>query len=192
MSALRQRNVFTFSNDSDEHPETLILDDQEQEELIQSLRAQNDQSNSQYLLIARIVVALSCFLHLIYLVNPTKESPLAVIFPPGYPDPPLLLSVPFTMLHIILHAALLLLSWKEHPFQFLKHIVTPFSYPVTLAASAVAPLCSALLGRAFATTAWWSFAFVIVAMQYSVHRWVLQGEASIVELGKMKYDARGA
>ena len=82
MTSLRQRVPFTFAGDLVSSEEPVIMDEQgtfmysisftqerlsslrpvEQEELIHSLREQNDVSNAQYLLVLRLVLCLSCIL----------------------------------------------------------------------------------------------------------------------------------
>ncbi|THH20098.1 hypothetical protein EW146_g1177 [Bondarzewia mesenterica] len=134
--------------------------------------------------------------HLTYLLNPTHPSPLAILFPPFHSDSPIPLTTPFALLHVLLHLNLFLLSFPPHDrpsiFQFLGDDFSPLPYKAMYPAAAVAPLLSLVLGRASATTAWWGFALAIVAAQHTMHRWIAQGEASIIQLEKMKYDARGA
>ncbi|TFY83376.1 hypothetical protein EWM64_g640 [Hericium alpestre] len=188
MTSLRQRIPFNFSNDSDGE-DTHILDEQEQEELIQRLRAQNYDSNELYLRILSIAVALSCFLHLIYLANPDKGSPLAVLLTPRIPAAPLPLANAFALLHAAIHLNLMMMSYPGRP---VSNDIQPLPYLVVYPAAAVAPVLCLFLGLGLANIAWWGVALVIVVLHDAVHRWILQGEESIAQLEKLKYKAKGA
>ncbi|KIY67358.1 hypothetical protein CYLTODRAFT_454545 [Cylindrobasidium torrendii FP15055 ss-10] len=69
MERLRRRNPFQYQPDDTADSEKRILDEQEQEDTISRLRAQNAESDRQALLILKLVLALSAIGHLIMLLR---------------------------------------------------------------------------------------------------------------------------
>ncbi|TFY70657.1 hypothetical protein EVG20_g2343 [Dentipellis fragilis] len=189
MSSLRQRIPFSSSADEDETEDTRILDEEEQDDLINGLRVQNEESNALYLRILRITLGLSCLLHLVFLASPTKDSPLT-IFWPTHASQPLPLTAFFALLHVAVHFNLLLISWPNRPL-ILRNI-KPLQYILMYPASAVAPVLCIFLGLGLPNFMWWSMTPTIILLHDTVHRWILQGEESIAELEKLKYTAKGA
>ncbi|KAA1469861.1 hypothetical protein DENSPDRAFT_835533 [Dentipellis sp. KUC8613] len=189
MSSLRQRIPFNFNANADETEDTRILDEEEQDNLINHLRAQNEESNALYLRILRAALGLSCFLHFVFLASPTKDSPLTV-FLPTYVSGPLPFAIFFALLHIAVHFNLLLISWPNRPL--ILRNVEPFRYILMYATSAVAPVLCIFLGLGFPNFLWWSMTPAIILLHDTVHRSILQGEESIAELEKLKYTAKGA
>ncbi|KIM89228.1 hypothetical protein PILCRDRAFT_813155 [Piloderma croceum F 1598] len=186
MTSLRKRMTFKLESESpteDNH----VLDEQEQEDLISGLRDENLASNQQYLLVLQVTVALSCLLHLIFLVNPT--NPLLVFFSSKQPDTPIPLLIPFTLLAVLIHLDLGLLLY---PDRSRLTDIAPLSYLPLFGLSALSPFLSILLGRHWLTVAWWSVTGGVVWLAHSVQQWIDQGAQSILELEKMKYVAPGA
>ncbi|KAI0057815.1 hypothetical protein BV25DRAFT_1830733 [Artomyces pyxidatus] len=182
MAALRQRIPFTL--ESNEESETVILDEQEQEEVIENLRTQEDASNRQFRIIVRGIVGSSLCIHLWYLVR--RINPFNAFFTPVPPIPAAAL---FALIHIAVHANLLLLSWPTRSFM---QDITPLSYPTLYAISGVAPLISFLAGRGAANVLWWSFALGALAFHHAVQLSISRGQAEIAQLETLRYNARGA
>ncbi|PCH40055.1 hypothetical protein WOLCODRAFT_162055, partial [Wolfiporia cocos MD-104 SS10] len=117
--SLRQRIPFRFSGDdnTDDADDTRILDEQEQEEVIAHLRAQSHASAQRDARLVQAVLALSCLLHIMFLLDQTHTSPLYVLLtahtPPATSIP---LAAPLTLLHVLLHVLLFLrLLPPTHP-----------------------------------------------------------------------------
>ncbi|CCM03493.1 uncharacterized protein FIBRA_05627 [Fibroporia radiculosa] len=196
--SLRQRIPFRFSeNDqSDDH----ILDEQEQEELIESLRRQSRTVASQYVIYAEVILGLSCLLHVIFLFKQDKESPLYALLPTIVPTAPLPLAALFAVLHIALHLnlGLLLLPYESSIIRWLASLPPPLSalpivlsHPICLVAPALAPALSLLLLRGWPETVWWSVAGAMTWFVYTIRQWPEQSEDDIRQLENMRYDARG-
>ncbi|KAH9971953.1 hypothetical protein BGW80DRAFT_1173764 [Lactifluus volemus] len=178
ISELRKRSPFTFASD-ESYPGFAILDDQEQEEIIQTLKKENDASDSKirnFLDVLRLAFTL---LHVIYLFR--RTNPLNPFLSPAQP-----LRIPFDILFALVHIMALLdmgdcaLYWSM--------CYRAKVYAITL----VAPTYCVLTGKGLTNTAWWSFAFVAAALYHYFHSLILQGERNILELRVMRYNARGA
>jgi hypothetical protein len=187
MTSLRKRVPFKFASESTDQEDDHVLDEQEQEELIASLRDENLASNQHYLLVLQVTVALSCLLHLIFLVSPT--NPLLVFASTAEPDIPIPLLIPFTLLAIAIHLDLGLLLY---PDRSTLTDIQPLSYLPLFGLSAVSPCLSLLLGRSWLTVAWWSVTGGVVWVAHSVQGWMDKGDQSITELEGMQYVAPGA
>ncbi|KAI0720457.1 hypothetical protein C8T65DRAFT_735794 [Cerioporus squamosus] len=196
---VRQRATFRFSEDDE--TDVHILDEEEQEEVIEDLRKQNDDSNAVYLMGLQAVLALSLLLQLVYLFNPRKISPFAVLFPSSTSEP-LPLATGLTILQILIHANLSLNclprnhSYRTSPppstFPGSLAIPLPLSHPVPIALPVIAPLLALLLGRGFADLVWWAEPGVLCAIVAVVKKWIADGEKDIMKLERLRYMARGA
>ncbi|EED82316.1 predicted protein [Postia placenta Mad-698-R] len=190
--SLRQRVPFKFSDDGTEDDH--ILDEQEQEELIEKLRQQSDAATRQYTALVQIVIALSCLLHIIYLIKRDKESPLYALLSYDSPSEAIPLSTLFATMHILLHLnlGLLLLPSAHSAIRFLSSLppslgrFTPLPVPVphaiTLITPALAPVLALLLMREWPEIVWWSITGGLTWFVYNVRRWVIENEEEIREL----------
>ncbi|KDQ62335.1 hypothetical protein JAAARDRAFT_122292 [Jaapia argillacea MUCL 33604] len=197
MESLRKRVPFKLSSDSsgDNFEETRILDEQEQEEIIEELKREISKSSSQYTSALVLVVGLSCLLQFISLLKPPTEHPFVPIFSSDIAEPAIPGARPFTVLHILIHANLLLsLLFDQNWVKDLElgQFRLPTSYTHMLLASAIAPILSVILGKTWATTGWWSVTILVSLLVQTVQGWLEAGNENIVELEKMRYVARGA
>lgn len=134
------------------------------------------------------------FSHLVYVFTTSQASPIAVLGPTtSLEDPPLPLSLPFTLLGLALHFNLLLILHPDFLTITLRGSpLRPLSYALSYTLSAIAPTLCFVFGRSWTTTAWWcvtaTMIFAVQTMQTSIDR----GAESLTELEKMKYTAPGA
>ncbi|KAI9443084.1 hypothetical protein H4582DRAFT_1154573 [Lactarius indigo] len=185
MPDVRKRTPFSFAGDSDDPlRDTTVLDDQEQEQVVQTLKTENDASDRQIWLLLRVVMGFFTFLHALYLFR--RENPLNPFL--SYAEPP---RIPFDVLLALLHTAIVL-SLVVFP-RLDGHIQgTRTHYLRLYAAAAIAPIYCALTGQGLTNFVWWCFALTAVVLHHSFHTLIRQGEASISQLEGLKYDARGA
>ncbi|TFK40807.1 hypothetical protein BDQ12DRAFT_734000 [Crucibulum laeve] len=195
MDTIRRRVPFKFSEEKEEK-ETEVLDEQEQDELIEKLRRENEISNRQYLVLIRVVLALSALLQFVFLFSPSKSSPLFSLFPAASVGEDLSMPLPtlFIMLSLFVH---LNLAFLFHPNEIrmllqLNQNPSPLSYELLYTLSAVPPTLSAFLWRPWQTTLWWCFTPMIVFIVHTVMSAIDNGNESIADLETMKYVAPGA
>ncbi|KAI5896730.1 uncharacterized protein SCHCODRAFT_02615666 [Schizophyllum commune H4-8] len=108
--------VENFRIDAEEEDQR-VLDEQEQEETINKIAADNEPRLKSAILGAHILVTLSLLLHLYYLFRTSKESPLLSIFPSDAPAPPLPFSTLLALFNVFSHIILLL---RLRPRSFYK------------------------------------------------------------------------
>ncbi|KAJ7459884.1 hypothetical protein FB451DRAFT_1563576 [Mycena latifolia] len=190
MSSLRHRVAFQTGGDDDEGGVPVVLDEQEQDELVASLHAANAQTTAHAVLVLDAVLAFSALLQLVYLLNPSKASPLLALVPlapsaPPDPDPPLPCPSLFALLALALHANLAL---HLHPRPQLR---APLAYPLMYALAAVAPTLALFLARSWQTTVWAAVPGLVVALMHSVHATLQEGNEALAELESLKYRAPG-
>ncbi|KAF9450584.1 hypothetical protein P691DRAFT_665001 [Macrolepiota fuliginosa MF-IS2] len=194
MDTLRRRTTFKFS-EQDEGDDR-ILDEQEQDELIQNLRKQNEQSTNQQLIFVRILVLLSALLQFIHLLTPTKTNPLFVIFPneTQLSPPTIPFATGFTIISLLIHLNLAILFHPDDVRTHLQltHNPRPLSYGLLYALSAVSPTLSIFLQLPWQITVWWLLTSIIVFVVQTVMDTVESGSQSVSELESMRYVARGA
>ncbi|KAJ7644161.1 hypothetical protein FB45DRAFT_897092 [Roridomyces roridus] len=169
-TTLRQRIPFVSSAD-DDGDDREVLHDEEQEEIIEDLRARNVQTSARTLLVVDAVLALSAFLQLFTIVVPPASSP---------PCPRL-----FSLLGLAIHLNLALLL---HP---LPSAPTPLPYTLLYALGCVAPTLSLFLGRDWPAILWAAVPTLIVFLTHSVHSTLQEGDAALAELESLKYRAPG-
>jgi len=186
-SRLKKRSPFVFASDEDDLPTGAVLDDQEQEEVIQTLKLENDMSDQRIWFCLRIIIACFCFLYGLYLIR--RVNPLSPFFPNAQPT-----RIPFDILFAFLHTVTLLaLALPALPDDHTLGVrILPLTYTRLYVATAIAPTFCSLTGQGLTNTAWWSFALVVVALHQFFRSLILQGRRNISQLGVLKYDARGA
>ena len=192
MDSLRRRVPFKASNDDDsEENDSRILDEQEQETLIRTLRDSNNTSSRQHVLALRTILTLSLFLQLLSF----RDNPLSVIVPPATPGPSSSIPLPglFTILSLLVHINLAFLAFMDYikPRFHTSH-VHPISYQLSYALSAVAPTLSLFLRRPWQSTIWWGLTTTVVFTAQSIMESINEGNKDISELESMKYVAFGA
>ncbi|KZT73715.1 hypothetical protein DAEQUDRAFT_807930 [Daedalea quercina L-15889] len=200
--SVRQRIPFRFSENEPEDDH--VLDEQEQEELIESLRSQSDTATMQYMLLGQVVLALSALLHLIYILKGDKISPLYAILPS---HPPPFAIIPFAnffaMLNIALHAnlSLLLLPFYNPIRQSLSSLPPPLEacslplpilHPLIAGLTVLTPTLALLRQCSWPDVAWWCATLAMSWFVYSLRSWTDQSAEEIRELERLRYDARGA
>ncbi|KAF5369320.1 hypothetical protein D9758_002742 [Tetrapyrgos nigripes] len=199
MDQLRRRIPFRAEDNGED--ENTVLDESEQEELIQRLKKQNETLNTQYQLAMQVIIALSAFIHLVYLFNPTEE-PLLFFFPSSLHtqtgSKPL--PRPFTLLSLIVHCNLFLrvhlgaihnsgLQMRIGDFHLNLH---PLPYSISYALALVAPTVCLFFGRSWLTAAWWSVTLGIVFTAQTMQDAIISGNEGISALEKLRYTAPGA
>jgi len=201
--SIRQRIPFHFSeNPEDDH----VLDEQEQEELIESLKSQSFAAASQYMLLGQVVLALSALLHIIYVLKWDKLSPLyAILLARWHPAPSALIPFPdlFATLNIFLHANLSLLLLP--PYGSIRRSLSslpppleayslplPVLHPLIAGLSVLTPALALLRQCSWPDVAWWCTPPAMSWFVYSLRSWTDQNVEEIRELERLRYDARGA
>ena len=127
--------------------------------------------------------------HIIYLMNPSKQSPLLVFSPSTPPEPPIPFSPLFTLLALFVHINLHILIYPNR--QSLTGI-TPLSHTPLYGISALAPCLSIFLARDRFTILWWCVAGSMVWIVHSIRQSVDRGDESISNLEGLRYIAPGA
>ena len=136
--------------------------------------------------------------HCIYLVSPSKQSPLSVLYPPSALAPQVLpLAALFALLHIFLHINLSvqLLPAGHHvrtAFASNSGKVLPLPYTALFALASAAPVLAAALRHTWMDIAWWAAALLVTWIVYSGQDWVRQENEALAELERLRYVARGA
>ncbi|KAJ3996912.1 hypothetical protein F5050DRAFT_1504323 [Lentinula boryana] len=197
---LRRRITFKFSEETEESP--VLLDDQEQEEVIETLRKENAKSNKQSISMMKIVLLLSTILHIIYFINPA-DDPLLILIPRANLDETIPLPRPFTFISLVLHVNLILLLDStsvrnvlvqagiglDDSIQLGNYTLSP---TLAYALSFVAPAVCLFLRRSWLTVAWWSITVSVTYAVQLVLEAAAQGDEHIRSLEAMKYAAPGA
>ncbi|KAH9480407.1 hypothetical protein JR316_0007005 [Psilocybe cubensis] len=190
MDTLRRRIPFKLSEDDDTGLENDILDEQEQEELIDELRRENENVNHAYSIALKVLVGLSCILH----VTTINHNPLFSIFPIQGNEVSIPLPAIFTILALYIHFNLVLLFFSnEIRIRFnLSGPIDPLSFQLLYSLSAVAPTLCLFLQKPWQITAWWCETGLIVFIVHTVMDAIQQSNQGIAELETMKYTAPGA
>ncbi|KAF5315495.1 hypothetical protein D9619_007175 [Psilocybe cf. subviscida] len=187
MDTLRRRIPFKLADDNDDNNDNLILDEEQQDAVIESLRKENDIVNRWYSSALMLVVGLSCILHLLTF----QRNPLLAIFPINSTQPSLPLPAAFTILSLFVHANLALFLDVKVRLS-IRETLTPLSYRFLYLLCAVAPTLSLFLNKPWQTTVWWCSTPLVVAMVQTVLDSVQQNIQGIADLETMKYSAPGA
>ncbi|KAF9483473.1 hypothetical protein BDN70DRAFT_302213 [Pholiota conissans] len=191
MGTPRRRIPFKLVDEDGEADDNAILDEQQQEALIESLRKENESVNRRYAAALRTIVGLSCLLQLFTF----NRNPLLAIFPTAGSDPSIPLPALFTILSLFIHLNLVLLFNADEirvGFQ-LSGSLTPLSYQLLYSLSAVAPTLSLLfLKKPWQTTVWWMITPVVIFIVQLVIEAIEQSIQGIADLENMKYTALGA
>lgn len=134
-----------------------------------------------------------------YLFSPTKQTPLANVFPITSPNnTPIPLSTVLTLLSILTHLNLLLQSRLplllslSRKLSSTPNAVEPVSFALTYAVSAVGPALSLFLGKPWQTTGWWTSSLFIAYVTQTVVEAIEEGRNGVAEVEGMKYVAPGA
>lgn len=110
---------------------------------------------------------------------------------------PLPLATLFALLHIFVHGNLnLLLLSPEHQLRSRASAIAngnlPLPYSALFGVSAIAPVLSLSLRHSWLDVVWWSAAILVTWLIYNGQQWVQEENASIANLEKMRYTAKGA
>jgi len=187
-AGLKKRSPFTFTSDEDNSlTDASILDDQQQEEVVQTLKKENDMSDRQIWLCLRIVMGCFAFLHILYLFR--RVNPLGPFLSTS-PPPRIPLDVLFTLLHTVILLGLAALPQYDDNTPGI-HTLVP-KYARIYAVAAIAPAYCSLTRQSVANIAWWGFALVAAALHHFFHSLIRHGKKDISQLEALKYDARGA
>lgn len=192
-SAVRKRIPFVF-NPANDQDSQLILDEQEQAQLVESIKADNATSNKHIRIALLTALGLSALLHVIYWFS-GRDSPLFAIFPPSSHDQ--LVNVPLSISGILAYVAILV-HLNLSLIVFPRHIVVAgftiraIGFMETFVWCVVAPAVSVYAGKAWQTTAWWCISGIMTGVVYVTHGWIEKGDQEIVELEELQYRAPGA
>ncbi|KAI0259798.1 hypothetical protein BC834DRAFT_904011 [Gloeopeniophorella convolvens] len=174
MSEIKKRLPFVSATDEEISVlDSAILDDQEQEQVVQSLKVENDASNKQILLFSRVVVGCSVVLHTLYIFR--QVNPLDPFLSPAQP-PRIPLDTLFASLHLLALSAMVALPSVNN---LREGTYVPTPYHVVYGTTALAPAFCVISGQGLTNTIWWCFALATALLHIS-------------QLERMKYDARGA
>ncbi|KAG6890623.1 hypothetical protein C0995_006599 [Termitomyces sp. Mi166 len=194
MQSVRKRALYKFANgNGSEEEDGHILYEEEQEELIQTLKEENQSSNYRFLTVLRGILIFSFILQIFSLF----KNPLLAIFPPTISDntPEIPLPIPFTLLNMFLHFNLALLVFPTELRSlniFSETRLHPLPYQLTYAIAAVPPTLSMFLRKSWQSTTWWGVTILIVSTVQMVMDSIHEGNESISELESMRYVSRGA
>ncbi|KAM5533471.1 hypothetical protein V8D89_012909 [Ganoderma adspersum] len=198
-TAIRQRVPFRFSEDGDS--DGRVLDEQEQEEVIDRLRKQNEDSNTVYYTGLQVVIGLSLLIHSVFALSSTRLSPLAPLFP-NLPSEPVPFANALLLLQFLVHANLVVycLPPKHHLRLKISNtrlprswsLPLPLSHPLSIVLPMVAPVYSLFLGRGTVDVLWWSATGFLTAVIALTTKWMKDAAKDVEELEKLRYRARGA
>ncbi|KAI0272917.1 hypothetical protein BGY98DRAFT_147357 [Russula aff. rugulosa BPL654] len=187
-STLNKRTPFAFASDEDNFlAGATVLDEQEQEEVIQSLKVENDLSDRQIRLCLRIVMGCFAFLYAQYLFR--RANPLSPFISTNAQPPRIPLDIAFALLHTIILLGLAVLCQLNDNTPSVRN-PTP-NYALVYSATAIAPTFCLLTVQGLPNIVWWSFALVAVALHHFFQSLILQGKKNISRLEGLKYNARG-
>ncbi|KAI0004634.1 hypothetical protein BJV74DRAFT_763211 [Russula compacta] len=187
-SELKKRSPFAFVGDEDNSlTDAVVLDDQEQEGVIQTLKEKNDISDRRIWFCLRVVVGGFAFLYAVYLFR--RANPFSPFLSNAQP-PRVPLDIPFALLHTIILLGIAILAQVDD-YTLGTPILAP-NYARVYAITAIAPTYCLLTGQDLINTAWWSLALVAVGLHHLFHLLILQGKKNISQLEALKYSARGA
>lgn len=188
MPNVRKRTPFSSAGDEDDSlRDKLVLDDQEQEQVVQTLQAENDASDRQIWLCLQVVMGCFAFLHALYLFR--RENPLNPFLSNAQP-PRITFDVLLGLLHTSIVLSLVVFPRMDGHVQGSRS--PPTYYLQQYAAAAIAPAYCALTRQGLTNFVWWSFALIAVVLHHSFHVLIRRGTASISQLEELKYDSRGA
>jgi len=187
-SMLKKRSPFVFASDEDNSlTGATVLDDQEQEEVIQTLKLENDMSDQRIWFCLRIVIACFSFLYGLYLIR--RVNPLSPFLSNAQPTR-IPLDIPFAFLHTVILLALALPAQPDNHTLGVR--ILALTYTRVYVVTAIVPMFCLLTGQGLTNTAWWSFALVAVVLHQFFRSLILQGRRNILQLEALKYDTRGA
>ncbi|KAF9504312.1 hypothetical protein BS47DRAFT_1490210 [Hydnum rufescens UP504] len=183
---LRRRNTAGPSGHPSNDP---ILDDQEQEELIETLRQSNERTNLLYVRLVQLIVSMAILLQLTFLVNTRRHfTPLSTIFPSSSPRPLIPLPSFWTFLSIVYHLRdIVLLNpnpvFHMHPLVYSRHM-----WAIVL----VSPCISIALRKDLVQSAWWCLPALLSILPAAVRFWIVNSQKEIDTLDGLKYRVKGA
>ncbi|KAG7088400.1 hypothetical protein E1B28_012398 [Marasmius oreades] len=196
---IRRRVPFKFATETENENDNLVFDEQEQEELIQQLREEHNKSIFWYEIGILGILALSGLLHLIYLINPSKDPLSFSIIDTNNARADIPLPRFFSLLNIFLHASLLFyLSPGSLPQQFRPNDSSfplpflPLSLTHMYTLSLVAPVMCVVLQTSYTTFFWWCETSLVIYVVQVVREAISLGDEGIERLENMKYRAPGA
>jgi len=183
--AIRHRTPLKSSPNEDV---ALVLDEQEQEELVSTLRQQTTKSHERFKWGGQAIILLSVVLHLVSLTD-TDVPPTATIIPST--APPIPFTLLFTWLHIFIHEYLLAKTLPLPPS--IQAPIASGKFDVYCAIGAIiAPIICVLLQCGWANFVWWSSTALLMCLDALIRLWIRQDIEGLEELEKLKYDAQGA
>ncbi|KAI1789640.1 hypothetical protein LXA43DRAFT_1020551 [Ganoderma leucocontextum] len=175
-AAMRQRVPFRFSEDGDS--DGRVLDEQEQEQVIDRLRQQNEDSHTVYCMGLQVVIGISLLMYPVPFANA------------------------LLLLQFLVHGNLIIycLPPKNLPQRIVSNtwllrslsLPLPLSHPVSIILPMVAPVYATLLGRGRVDVLWWSATGLLTVIVALATKWMKDAEKDVEELEKLRYRARGA
>ncbi|KIO16835.1 hypothetical protein M407DRAFT_246907 [Tulasnella calospora MUT 4182] len=209
MDTLRQRVPFRQAGDDDINPEDdeqHVMDEQEQQELIETLREAARTADRIHIRSLRMVLIAAIMIQVNFLtmllINRRRQAlvptPLGMILKFA-PSPLIPIPAFFTILAIGLHV-LDSLSLTKDPRVSLLDVDMPFNAPGVLEGPfrkramlyLIAPFMSAVLRRSFSQTFWWLMPAIIIGLVALAQKWMRETDEGVERLEELRYDARGA
>ncbi|TDL23319.1 hypothetical protein BD410DRAFT_787659 [Rickenella mellea] len=170
----------------EEETNARIQDEQEQEEVINALRVETDTLNAVIQRILLSSVGISLFLHTFLLLNPN-------VFLDTLSTPtPLIRLAALIQTSLQFNLLMLVRGWTWLPVRIREIPNFPISIQYTTLLASAVPTISILSGRSWSQTAVWAAADLVSLFVWTGLQWIREGNASIVELEKLRYEAKGA
>ncbi|KAG8702688.1 hypothetical protein FRC12_008686 [Ceratobasidium sp. 428] len=194
-STVRQRKVFTFSEDGDKtEDEARILDEQEQEDIVDELRQAAKRSNDSLARAITGILVLGIISQLYFLSTILRGSQLTPLSPllDTFLEPKPL--IPLASVLTVLHVGILsldIISLLPALSSLQKSIPADFSRYAPLATS-LAPTLAIISGRDVAQLAWWCVPAEITALVWVSRGWMAGAVEDIAGLEQLRYDSKGA
>ncbi|VDC04441.1 unnamed protein product [Peniophora sp. CBMAI 1063] len=194
MTSVRQRVAFKAA-DSDDEGENRVLDEIEQEDVIESMRRENEKSSQQSLFMLRAIISLSIFLQVVALLQ--NNNPVDPFFARSAeargehhePSTPIPLGQLFAFSNIVILLDLALSDWTDFPWLFK---IPPITSRVAYGLTAIMPAVCIITGQGLPNIIWSLFTSIIVLLDDFIRRMLSKGRENIVELERSKYTAKGA
>jgi len=200
METLRHRVPFNVSSDEDgmnpEDDERHVMDEQEQQDFIQSLRRAEQTADKAYVQALRIIIVFSVILQMVFLSTliahsgaRTVATPLSTFFTTP-PRPLIPLPVVLTIYAVVLQC---LEAFTLSPFTRLTEVLLVRGYRIPgIFLYLIAPAISISTGRDFPQTLWWAEPTILIGLVTLMQHWMRSTARGVEELEGLKYSAQGA
>ncbi|KZT57252.1 hypothetical protein CALCODRAFT_483328 [Calocera cornea HHB12733] len=191
MSTAKPRRPFTAET-GDAPPlveEDTVLDEQQQEDVVQTLTDENQQSNSQWIQILKIFMLCGLLVNvvgLVLIIQASAEHREPILFT-GEPIP---VAPAFALLSVVLTGICYNITGNPRPLPYFAKITHEHLTFVSLAA----PALSFFLARHRSQTLWWFSETALIGVCTTAYGMIVgsEGEQGPEGLNKLKYEYKGA